>query len=124
MQLLPDHFENFLEENEVIEDFINFGNAYLALLETIMGGDEVVQEKNKVSLEDKGDPKACNDDSHHSSIESPMLDQEEVLTKRKRTKPHAIVSTMFEVLTFTTPYPLMNKKTSKERMERKNHGKG
>nr|KAJ0200233.1 hypothetical protein LSAT_V11C600316800 [Lactuca sativa] len=109
VQLLLDHFENLIEENEVMKDVVNFGNAHLALLETIMGGDEVVQEKNKGSLEGKGDPKAGDDDSHHSSIESPMLDQEEVLTKRQRAKPRAIVSNMFEVLTFTTPDSIMNK---------------
>ncbi|XP_023768574.1 uncharacterized protein LOC111917152 [Lactuca sativa] len=114
-QLIPDPFENLLEENEDIEDVINIGNAHLAFLEVVMGGDEIVQEKNEGISEDE---------NHNYPIESQMLDQEEVLTKRKRTKPRAIVSTMFEVLTFTTPDPLMNKKTSKEGMETNKHGKG
>nr|KAJ0200933.1 hypothetical protein LSAT_V11C600328640 [Lactuca sativa] len=122
-QLFPDPFENLLEENEVMKDIVNFGNAHLALLETIIGGGEVVQKKNKVTLEDEEDLDACNNDTYHFSIEAPMLDQEEVLTKRKRTKPRAIVSTMFEVFTFITPDPLMNKKTSKEGMGRNKHGK-
>nr|KAJ0207828.1 hypothetical protein LSAT_V11C500249890 [Lactuca sativa] len=124
VQLLPDHFENLLEENEDIEDVIYIGNAHFALLEGIMEGDEVVQEKNKGSSKDESDSKAGNDDSHHSSIESPMLDQEEVLTKRQRTKRRANVYTMFEVLAFTTPDSIMNKKASKEGMERNKHGKG
>ena len=50
---MSDPFENLLEENEDIEDVINIGNAHLEFLEAIMGGDEIVQEKNEGSSEDE-----------------------------------------------------------------------
>nr|KAJ0199783.1 hypothetical protein LSAT_V11C600305920 [Lactuca sativa] len=64
----------------------------------------------------------------NSSIESHMLDQEEMSIKSKRTKPRAIVSTTFEVFTFKTPYSLMTKnavkkdKQGRKTMEREKEG--
>nr|KAJ0222145.1 hypothetical protein LSAT_V11C200072510 [Lactuca sativa] len=50
VHVFPDYLENLLEENKVVKDFINFGNAYFPLPETIVESDEAVQKEDKGSL--------------------------------------------------------------------------
>nr|KAJ0190095.1 hypothetical protein LSAT_V11C800435630 [Lactuca sativa] len=114
VHVLDDYLKNPLKENKAVKDCINFEDAHLSFLETIMENDVAVQEEDRGSLEEKGDPKTLNGDNHNSSIESHMLDQEEMSIKSKRTKPRAIVSTTFEVFTFKTPYSVTTKKAIKK----------
>nr|KAJ0215655.1 hypothetical protein LSAT_V11C300147980 [Lactuca sativa] len=137
VHVLHVYLKNPLKENKAIKDLINFEDAHLAFLETILVNDAAVQEEDRGSLEDKGDPKTLNGDNHNSSIESHMLDQEEMSIKRKRTKPRAIVSTTCEVFTFKAPYFVTTKKSikkdkkgretmehEKDGVEKNKHGKG
>ncbi|KAL7602379.1 uncharacterized protein LOC111910515 [Lactuca sativa] len=110
VHVLPDYVENLLEESKVVKDFVNFENAHLACLETIVLNDEAAQEEDKESLEDKGDTKTWNNDNHKSFIESHIA----MSTKSKRTKPRALVFTTFEVFTFKTPDSLICDKSEEE----------
>nr|KAJ0207013.1 hypothetical protein LSAT_V11C500254800 [Lactuca sativa] len=137
VHVLHDYLKNPLKKNKTVKYCVNFEDAHLSFLEAVVEDDAAVQEEDRGSLEDKGDLKTFNGDNHNSSIESHMLDQEEMSIKSKRTKPRAIVSTSCEDFTFKVPYSVTTKeaikkdkkgretiKREKEEVEKNKHGKG
>nr|KAJ0216181.1 hypothetical protein LSAT_V11C300152300 [Lactuca sativa] len=54
VHVLHDYLKNPLKENKVVKDRINFEDAHLAFIETIVENDAAVQEEDRGSLKDKG----------------------------------------------------------------------
>nr|KAJ0203266.1 hypothetical protein LSAT_V11C500246230 [Lactuca sativa] len=120
VQFLHDYLKNPLKENKVVKDHINFEDAHLGFLETVIENNVAVQDEDRGSLGDKGDPKTLNGEDHNPPIGTHMLDQERMSIKNKRTKPRASVSTTFDVLTFKTLYSIKKDEEGREPREHEN----